>query len=428
TPTPSQASGSTCKLHPLQVRLVDLPADFQENKEALFIHVKMMAGLYLPNDILAPPNKNLLKEFYSRFSRVAEVNQVVNDPLACDLVAQEEILVLRLNHSGGRTKIAKGLANLDKTYILYVHGLLAKVGLRIWAPDLNAVPDTLYNSACRIVALKSFRELLASGAYNYMNINLKHTDSMSLNIAAYNHYVHFHLAKKFKSEAKSPGQTQEMNARRNNQKKSQIEFLLAHRAKYPPHYRKALEDILAHSDDECMADSGIYVIKTLEYQSKNVNKFMHQLDSAMLKDAKMNGTLSQQCVCKLPKIPQPSLLVKPPKWLPIDFYDLVWYKGLGDGLKSRIADTSEVAFLPDALQSFSNHPDKKLSDKAFIAKYYDILTQPYNLLAEVDVDEDEDDANDDSEDIMEDEDDALEKIESEELEFYSEGEFGALYD
>ncbi|KAG0148644.1 hypothetical protein CROQUDRAFT_90157 [Cronartium quercuum f. sp. fusiforme G11] len=123
---------------------------------------------------------------------------------------------------------------------------------------------------------------------------------------------------------------------------------------------------------------------------------------------------------KLPKIPQPSLFVKPPKWLPIDFYDPVWYEGLGDGLKCKIADTSEVAFLPDASQSFNDHPNEKFSDKAFIAKYYDILTQPYNLLAEVDVDEDEDDENDDSEDIMEDEDDGFEKVESEESEFYSE--------
>ncbi|KAG0143060.1 hypothetical protein CROQUDRAFT_49347, partial [Cronartium quercuum f. sp. fusiforme G11] len=422
TPTPSHTSASSHKLHPLQVRMVDLPADFQGNKEVLFIHVKMMAGLYLPNNILAPPNKNLLKEFYTQFSRVANVDQVVNDPSACDLIAQEEILVLRLNRSGGHTKIAKGLANLDETYILYVHGLLAKVGLRIWAPDLNVAPNTLYNSACHIVALKSFCELVASGAYNYMNINLKHTDSMSLLIAAYNHYIHYHLARKFKSEVKSPGQTQQINARRNNQKnRERVSVSFFHTLVM---YTGIDAHILAHSDDEGVADSGIHVIKTLKYRSKNVNKFMCQLDMAMLKDAKLNGTLSRRRVRKLPKVPQPSLFVKPPKQLPIDFYNPVWYEGLGEGQKQRIANTDEVAFLPNAF----DHPDKKLGDKAFIAKYYDILTQPYNLLAEADVDEDKDDENDDSEDIMEEENDEFEKVESEESEFYSEGEFGALYD
>ncbi|KAG0139502.1 hypothetical protein CROQUDRAFT_101434 [Cronartium quercuum f. sp. fusiforme G11] len=73
-----------------------------------------------------------------------------------------------------------------------------------------------------------------------------------------------------------------------------------------------------------------------------------------------------------------------------------------------------------SLIQMSDHPDEKLGDKAFIAKYYDILTQLYNLLAEADVDEEEDDENDDTEDIMEDEDVEFEKVESEESEFYSE--------
>ncbi|KAG0151447.1 hypothetical protein CROQUDRAFT_543413 [Cronartium quercuum f. sp. fusiforme G11] len=100
----------------------------------------------------------------------------------------------------GGHKIACGLGHIDEILILYISGILAKVGIRAWGPDLNDAPDSLYNSACRITALNIFCQLLAIGTYNYMNVNLKHSNSLSLMTSVYNHYVHFVMAAKYKTE------------------------------------------------------------------------------------------------------------------------------------------------------------------------------------------------------------------------------------
>ncbi|MBW0580118.1 hypothetical protein O181_119833, partial [Austropuccinia psidii MF-1] len=63
---------------------------------------------------------------------------------------------------------------------MYVLALLAKVGIRRWAPDLNASSDTLYKEACRISAIQTFRQLAAGGAFEYMNINLRFLEDLQL--------------------------------------------------------------------------------------------------------------------------------------------------------------------------------------------------------------------------------------------------------
>ncbi|KAH9807625.1 hypothetical protein DFH28DRAFT_840306, partial [Melampsora americana] len=67
TPTPVR------KRHPLQLKLSDLPKEFRTTKEALFVHIKMMWGLFRPNDVPPSPDAVLLKDFYDRFNNPEEV-------------------------------------------------------------------------------------------------------------------------------------------------------------------------------------------------------------------------------------------------------------------------------------------------------------------------------------------------------------------
>ncbi|EGF97783.1 uncharacterized protein MELLADRAFT_118649 [Melampsora larici-populina 98AG31] len=165
--SPDPPAPSPRRRHPLQLWSTEIDKDFKSTKDALFVHIKVLWGLLKANDVPAPPDPNLLKEFYARFSSVDQVESVIADPRSVDLVAQNDIVTLKALRSGG--KVGRGMAHLDQTYVLYIHGLLAKVGIRVWGPDLNDAPDSLYNSACRITALSSFRQLLATGAYDYMN-------------------------------------------------------------------------------------------------------------------------------------------------------------------------------------------------------------------------------------------------------------------
>lgn len=96
---------------------------------------------------------------------------------------------------------------------------------------------------------------------------------------------------------------------------SRVKLLLRHCAKFPPRYRKVVQDFLAHSDDEFDTGKNYYGIKTLHYRSKNASIFMRRLDAEMLKEAETNGKTSRRRVCKSLKKPVLSDFKKAPKTL-----------------------------------------------------------------------------------------------------------------
>lgn len=150
-----------------------------------------------------------------------------------------------------------------------------------------------------------------------------------------------------------------------------------------------------------------------------------------MKEAQVLGKQVRKRVRKLPKTPLPSLFTKAPKNLPIDFYDPEWFNDLTAGQKRLVADATRVAFLPNASDSMKpvQHPDEKLGDMAFDGKYLDILSEPYELTSDEEGGPDEEDGDEEEE-----EEDSISvdgeksESESEDSEFYSEGECGDLYD
>ncbi|MBW0578381.1 hypothetical protein O181_118096 [Austropuccinia psidii MF-1] len=102
-----------------------------------------------PGAMPTAPDKQLLKKVYQRFSSVAQNSQGVK------LINEAQVQTLRDARSGKR-KIGKNIINMQDFYITYVHAMLAKLGICIWAPDLKEAPDSLYNEACQVVALMTF--------------------------------------------------------------------------------------------------------------------------------------------------------------------------------------------------------------------------------------------------------------------------------
>ncbi|KAG0149943.1 hypothetical protein CROQUDRAFT_8051, partial [Cronartium quercuum f. sp. fusiforme G11] len=91
--------------------------------------------------------------------------------------------------------------------------------------------------------------------------------------------------------------------------------------------------------------------------------------------------------------PHESTFTKPPKGLPINFYEPDWFNHvLSASQKSEIADCDNVMFLPNVEQSLLGkaHPDKKLSDKKFSKKYWDEGSKVYDMDHKIEVEEDED--------------------------------------
>ncbi|KAI9621898.1 hypothetical protein KEM48_007506 [Puccinia striiformis f. sp. tritici PST-130] len=146
----------------------------------------------------------------------------------------------------------------------------------------------------------------------------------------------------------------------------------------------------------------VYVVKTLKFQSANATKFFRRLDATIATSNELDGKRVQRRRRFTPPTPEPSLFTKPPKGQLLDFYNPKWFNKLLPQQHIDIANTQEVAFLPNASQSLMGKKlaSEKLSDRKFTAAFFDQLSKPYNLTHEIkDNGGDEDDASYNGEEI-----------------------------
>ncbi|MBW0581397.1 hypothetical protein O181_121112 [Austropuccinia psidii MF-1] len=294
---------------------------------------------------------------------------------------------------------------------------------RPWAPDLDNPSDTLYNEACRISAIKTFRQLSAGGAYEYTNINWNFLNDIQFLEATYNHIVYWSLAQQYKKELKQSGKYKKDKERsailqaRLRLKKACYAFGVAQG--FPNHYLKLLLNIDAYSNDECDPKGKRYIIRRIECQSEQENSFMHRVDEEMEKVDQDNGMKSQRRKQYVPAVPAKSICTQVPKGLPIDFYDPTWFNSRPPGQKTVISDYLNVAFLPDSLASIwgIQHTDEKLSDRKFTGKYWDKVIGPYDISHKI-----PNEYSDESEGELSDGLDVVSNQEQSEDEEYEEGE------
>ncbi|KAH9471667.1 hypothetical protein Pst134EA_005548 [Puccinia striiformis f. sp. tritici] len=354
-------------------------------------------------------------------------------------------VVLFRDAAMGSIRYGRSVIHLGANNVRYVQGLMVRLGLRAWCPNLEEDAASLYNAAHRIAAITSFQELVAGQAYTYMNVNPRMASQTSLLIQAYNHFVHYVLNLKYQKEKRQVGSNaQDASHKRNSKNRERLrdarkDFAIIN--KFPKRYVDVLSHIGAHSDDEFDADRNIFKIKTLTYRSKNAGKFIRALDIVMKIAAQQDPSSNRKRrVRQLPRQPVISTFTTAPKGVAIDFYDPTWYHNLVPAQQKTIPNSQAVAFLPDASQSLQpkkqRHPDEKLTDSSFTRKYWDILVEPYGLLGEDSSDDSEseeeaqqggkknsaNDSNDEGHNL----DDESPDVSSDE--YFEEGDAGDLYD
>lgn len=155
----------------------------------------------------------------------------------------------------------------------------------------------------------------------------------------------------------------------------------ARNQKYPQRYIDILTQNDAHSDDEYNATHKCYIVKKLPFRSANANDFFERLDQEMEKNDQFEKRRSQRRVRRRPRKAVISTICRPPKLMPIDFFDAEWFNELSTAQKFKVADSYRVALLPKAKQSFCSvsAKDEQISDKAFCSKYWDQLAGFYDL-------------------------------------------------
>ncbi|MBW0480009.1 hypothetical protein O181_019724 [Austropuccinia psidii MF-1] len=149
--TPNPKSTISVNFSPVQMLMKDSPRDFKYTKEALYVHIKLLWDILTPS----APDEQLLKESYQRFSTAEEVQTVAQNSQGAKLISKAQVQTLQ-DAQAGKRKIGPNIINMQDFYITYIHAMLAKLGIRIWAPDLQEAPNSLYNEACCIVALMTF--------------------------------------------------------------------------------------------------------------------------------------------------------------------------------------------------------------------------------------------------------------------------------
>lgn len=171
--------------------------------------------------------------------------------------------------------------------------------------------------------------------------------------------------------------------------KARCDFL-ASQKNVPKRYIKLIAKPSAHSDNEAHPNrKRVYVIGTLPFLSRNMNKLIRRLEITMQKAQAVAGITRQRHVRILPKVPVISKMTAPPTQLPIDFYSPAWFNSLPPGQKDKVADSKTVALLPNAAESFLPipHPSELLSGAKFNKKYYEKLIKPYQLLVAAESDD-----------------------------------------
>lgn len=82
---------------------------------------------------------------------------------------------------------------------------IAKYALTCFAPDLRQASYSLYNQACRMAAIDSFRQMVQAGVYVEFNVEKNKIHQVDLMTAVYDHTVHVAKRREWKAEMKKPG-------------------------------------------------------------------------------------------------------------------------------------------------------------------------------------------------------------------------------
>ncbi|KNZ63903.1 hypothetical protein VP01_10874g1 [Puccinia sorghi] len=185
-----------------------------------------------------------------------------------------------------------------------------------------------------------------------MSINKTYLKQIDLLHQFYNHYVHHNMLERYNKEVKESGKFNAEEEKKAIQKSWEMlrdaSYKFAVEKDFPMRYRKIISDIHSHSDEEYNAKHNLYVIKTLPFPSKIANDSFRNLDKVMLDTQIVQKKRRKQRRRVPPTKPRPSIFPRPPKGVPLDFYDSEWFNQLQPNVRDVVADINSVAFLPES--------------------------------------------------------------------------------
>ena len=142
----------------------------------------------LDNSLPTPPSATTIASFQARFSKDEEVVLALKSHEPVDAGAlMEQVRKLRL---ASRNSEHQALRSIEDDLLIYCQTQLVKVGLLEWRPNFTDSPYSTFNSALRLIAISTFKQITVSGAYTGFGPDLLvHVESMSYVINLFDHFV-----------------------------------------------------------------------------------------------------------------------------------------------------------------------------------------------------------------------------------------------
>ncbi|MBW0498864.1 hypothetical protein O181_038579 [Austropuccinia psidii MF-1] len=144
----------------------DFQPAFNSVKDLFYLHIKALWDLKEQDAIPEPPTQEELVNFYRKFSNAQQIETAVQNSGGVLELESEDDLQKYAKAQLETVTLGRGMKNLSQLYIDYVGGMLTRIGFTHWRPNLTRNCDDLYNVACPITAIVSFKQLVVGGAYN----------------------------------------------------------------------------------------------------------------------------------------------------------------------------------------------------------------------------------------------------------------------
>ncbi|MBW0518088.1 hypothetical protein O181_057803 [Austropuccinia psidii MF-1] len=196
---------STPKSDPLQMQTSYFPPDFKGLKEAFGKYMKLLWNLPHQNEAPEPPSQETLVQFYQKFSNSTEIKTALEQSSTALILDNKDNVQDFAAKQIQKLQLPCHSSKLGAAYESYIQGSLVRLGFTIWSPNVLQKSNELYNVACCILAITTFQQTAASGAFESHNVNLTFLMQTSLLQKAYDHFVHYLMKDRYNKELKVKG-------------------------------------------------------------------------------------------------------------------------------------------------------------------------------------------------------------------------------
>ncbi|PPQ76393.1 hypothetical protein CVT24_007927 [Panaeolus cyanescens] len=355
----------------------DVSTEAQSIKLAFMFHIRVLWNQISRTSIPSDPPKEVLKQFDQRFT---SEDDLYKQRHAEPIIHPNNVSIQRWDEipPDPHNKNIMRLRQIPDTALQMMRTTAARYGLKAWAPDLRQAPYGLYNSACRMSAIDSFRQAVIAQVYAMFAPTTRFISDMDLLIKIYDHTVHYFHYRRYVRELANPGanaeQDEDNTVMQNRLRLAKARKTFAIKSGYPKRYlplftAKATSDDERADDNATQGSRPVFWIKRRPERSTWAERFICKFEEQ--RHEFHEHAPGKKRMDRIRIIPPPSKrLVSPfkrlPKDMPLDYFDPVYFNERTPRLRSLIADQETMVFLPNIEETFQRPELEEMKNQDFL--------------------------------------------------------------